>query len=316
MLKKYSIIAVLLISLIFLNSCTEKVGATKGEEGGAIAAVIAEESIPAKPLSSEFKSYWYAGDAEITSYQLEQARYGQIRDGHAVLIYVTEPFNPEKQVKADYPNPDNVPVLKLNSTKNYLTGIYPYSIMSSTFYPVADNKHAIKVSSSVQEWCGHVYAQINNRDQFEIMSHSYFEKEADQDVKIDKVLLENEVWTKIRINPDVLPTGNFEALPALEYLRTSHARIKSYKATATLEEEEEGMKTYTLSYPELNRSIAIQFDSAFPYSIEGWTETFRSGYGSNARTLVSKGTRMKQIKTPYWQQNGNEDQAYRASLGL
>lgn len=54
---------------------------------------LSMESLPdPEPLSQEFKSYWYSNEAEITSYKLEQARYGEMRDGTAVLIYVTEPF--------------------------------------------------------------------------------------------------------------------------------------------------------------------------------------------------------------------------------
>ena len=103
-----------------------------------------EAVTPKKPLRKEFKKYWYSGNAEITSYSIEQARYGQLREGTSVLIYVTEPFLPEIQVKADRSASSNIPVLKLNRTKNYLTGIYPYSIMNSTFSPVYDNQHAIK----------------------------------------------------------------------------------------------------------------------------------------------------------------------------
>src|SRR5690606_23926934 len=97
-----------------------------------------------KVLSQEFKDYWFGGKAEITSYELEQARYGEMRQGKSVLIFVTEPFLAKEQVKADEHHVDNVTVLKLNSTKNFITGIYPYSIMSSCFYPIWDNQHAIK----------------------------------------------------------------------------------------------------------------------------------------------------------------------------
>jgi hypothetical protein len=69
--------------------------------------------------SQEFKDYWYAGEAEITSYELQQARYGEIRNGKAVLVFVTEDFLPQKQVKADRYNSTNIPVLKLNSTKKF-----------------------------------------------------------------------------------------------------------------------------------------------------------------------------------------------------
>lgn len=273
------------------------------------------EIIKPKPLSSEFREYWYAGEAEITSYKLEQARYGELREGKAVLIFVTEPFLAEKQVKADRNNSDNISVLKLNSTKKYLTGIYPYSIMSSSFYPVQDNQHAIKISSSIQEWCGHVYAQLNNREDFEYEAHSYFEGEADQKFKMEKNILENELWNKLRINPDGLPQGELEIIPSLEYIRTSHKEIKPYKAIASLAVND-GISSYSLTYPELDRTLTINFSTAFPHTIESWTDEFKSGYGANAKTLTSKATKIETIKTPYWRQNGNKDMILRDSLGI
>ena len=53
----------------------------------------------AAALSQEFKDYWYSGEAELTRYELEQARYGEIHRGDAVLIFVTEDFRTDKQVK-------------------------------------------------------------------------------------------------------------------------------------------------------------------------------------------------------------------------
>lgn len=301
--------------LVLLLSCVNKTKAPDGEMAMDHTTEETTPSNPKKPLSDDFKAYWYAGDAEITSYKLEQARYGEIHDGHAVLVYVTEPFLPEVQVKADQNNPDNVSVLKLNATKKFLTGIYPYSIMGSTFYPVHDNQHAIKTSLSVQEWCGHVYSQINNRDQFEFTSHSYFEGEADQIFSLDKQILENEIWTKIRIHPEDLPTGTLNVIPSLEYLRLAHKELKAYEATASVSAEN-GITTYTLSYPKLERILRVSFTSNFPYSIESWSEESKSGFGANAKTLTTKATKMKSIKTAYWSQHDNDDLMLRDSLGL
>ena len=308
---KLELSTLLLCSLIcILESCNEKPKETEEQ-----VPKTQKEKPAKKNLSSEFKEYWYAGDAEITSYSLQQARYGETRDGKAVLIYVTEPFLYDKQVKADQQNSTNIPVLKLNTTKNYLTGIYPYSIMSSSFYPVYNNDHAIKVSFSSQEWCGQVYAQINNRDAFEVMSHSYFEKEADQNFNLEKTILENEIWNKIRIAPEDLPQGELRIIPSLEYLRLSHKELKAYAATASLNEDAE-TRTYSISYPELERTLEITFEKNFPYSIQGWTETFKSGFGPNAKQMTSTATKMETLKTPYWQQNGNKDLSLRDSLGL
>ncbi|MGB7394583.1 MAG: septum formation inhibitor Maf, partial [Pricia sp.] len=188
-------------------------------------------------------------------------------------------------------------------------------IMTSTFYPVHNNRHAIKVAFSSQEWCGQVYAQLNNREQFEVMSHSYFEGEADQNLKLDKTVLENELWNQIRIDPKNLPVGEHEVIPSLEYIRLAHKDIKSYAASLTLNESDE-TSTYEISYPELKRSLKIDFSTDFPHSIEGWSETSMSGFGENAKEMTSTATKINTLKTPYWQQNGNKDLSLRDSLGL
>ena len=267
------------------------------------------------PLTDDFKTYWYGGEAEITSYELKQARYGEMRDGKAVLVYVTEPFLADKQVKADGNKEDNVSVLKLNYTKNYLTGIYPYSIMGSSFYPVYDNQHALKLSLSVQEWCGHVYAQINNRIKFEVASHSYFEDEADQSFTLEKTILENELWNKIRINPENLPLGSLKIIPSLEYIRLAHKELKEYKAIATLEKNG-GTSAYRLNYPELERTLSIRFSTVFPYTIESWEETFVDGFGAKSQKLTTTAEKIKTIKSAYWQKNSNGDVFLRDSLSL
>ena len=160
--------------------------------------------------------------------------------------------------------------------------------MQSTFYPIDNNQHAIKISCSMEEWCGQRYIQLNNRDEFEITSHSYY-KEADQKYKLNKVTLENELWAKIRIDPKSLPTGEFKIIPALD---SKHKIIKPYNATAKLSKD-----TYTLHYPELKRTLTINFSSQFPHHILGWTESF----GINN----VKAKKINTIKTAYWKRNNN-----------
>lgn len=62
---------------------------------------VEQEKLPPRVLSDEYKDYWFNGQAEITSYTLEQERYGEMRTGTAVLIFVTEDFLPDAQVKAN-----------------------------------------------------------------------------------------------------------------------------------------------------------------------------------------------------------------------
>ncbi len=260
-----------------------------------------------RDLTDSFKDYWFDGQAEITSYSLQQERYGEMREGTAVLIYVTEDFLPGVQVKADKPSDKSIPVLKLNKTKNYLTGIYPYSIMSSVFFPLEERNHAIKVSTSVQEWCGHTYTQLNNRKDFEIRSHSYFEGEADQSFSLDKIYLEDEIWTQLRINPEELPVGDIEMVPSFEFARLRHREIKPYYVQATLNLMD-GVQEYSLLYHELDRTLTIRFEPVSPFKIIGWEETIGD--------FTSKATINEQIKSEYWNKNKNEHLHLRESLNL
>jgi hypothetical protein len=295
-----------MLSLVNCKETPSNVEAVALTEPPAVA--VATKKVP---LKQDFKEYWYNGEAEITSFELSQERYGELRSGTAVLIYVTEDFLPEKQVKADNYSTANVPVLKLNSTKKFNTGIYPYSIMESTFYPVGQETQALKVSASIQEWCGQVYAQINNSERFEVRSHSYFETEADQEFELDKSLLENEIWNIIRIDPDALPVGDLQMIPSLEFCRLRHQPIKAYEVFAKLEKGR-----YTLTYPQLERKLSIYFNPEFPYDIQGWEESNTLAFSNEPRTLTTKAKRMASMRTAYWSKNANSDLPLRDQLGL
>lgn len=301
--------------LLLVAACGQNTAGPVKEDHPATPRTAPEVPRDQRVLPKDFGAYWFAGEAELTSYELEQARYGEMREGHAVLIYVTEPFLEGKQVKADQNHPDNIQVLKLNHTKKFLTGIYPYSIMTSIFYPLYAQQHAVKLSASVQEWCGHVYTQLNNREVFELTSHSYFEKEADQQLRLEKIPLEDEIWTQLRVAPESLPLGKLQMLPALEYIRLAHKEMKAYEAECSLTETA-GLSTYKISYPELGRTLSIQFGTAFPHVVEGWSESYPGGFGPDARVLTSKARKLRTLKTAYWEKNGNKDVILRDSLGL
>lgn len=301
-MKNKILACLVVVFALILSSCTNK-ESKKLDYSKVETEIKTSPKAKAFQPNKSFNDYWYAGEAEISSYNLEQSRYGETRNGTAVLIYVTEPFLADKQVKADNSNPSNINVLKLNRTKNFTTGIYPYSIMQSTFYPVANNKHAIKVSCSIQEWCGHVYTQLNNRNQFEIDSHSYFENQADSNFVLDKNSLENELWTQLRIDPKSLPTGKVNIIPSLEFVRLKHDPLKAYEASATL-----STGNYTLNYPSLKRKLSINFNPEFPYEILDWEE--------NINGDITKATRLKTIKSAYWSKKSKKDEVLRETLLL
>src|SRR5690554_5369905 len=272
-----------------------------------------EQTSP-REFSSEFNDYWHSGKDEVTSYQLSQERYGELREGTAVTIFVTEDFLVKEQVKANTISEENLTVLKLNQTKNFNTGIYPYSIMSSTFSPVYESGHALKISSSIQEWCGQMYMQLNNKKDFEIESHSYFEGEADQKKALFKTWLENELWNVIRINPEELPIGDLLMIPSFEYLQMRHKEIKAHSAFATIKQGDD-TTVYTVNYPELQRQLVFYFNNIFPYEIEKWEEVNAAAKNDTIR-LRTSAVKMKRMNIDYWTKNKNEFKALRDSLNL
>jgi hypothetical protein len=268
-------------------------------------------------ISGEFKNYWYAGKAEVGSYNLTQNRYGEDRVGKAMMIFVTEDFSNIKQVKLDNPNetrPDKVSVLKLNMTKNFVTGIYPYSMMLSAFTPVERNKHphTMKLSMSSQEWCGQVYSQVNlQHKNYIISNHSYFENEADEELNLKVSWLEDELWNRIRLDPKSLPVGEVDIIPGLFFSRLNHVGLDREKAICSLEEAPDHI-TYTISYPTPERSLAIEFEKAFPHRIRGWKEK----HEQKGKTQVTTATLDKLLIIDYWTKNKNEFLYLRDSLGL
>jgi len=268
-------------------------------------------------LSEDFRSFWYAGKAEVSSYHIVQSRYGEDRAGKAMLIFVTEDFSKGKQVKLDNPDQsgsDKVNVLKLNMTKNFITGIYPYSMMLSAFTPVDVNQvpHTLKLTMTAQEWCGQVFTQVNLRHKnYVIAGHSYFEKEADETLNLKVAWLEDELWNRIRLGPESLPVGEVDMIPGLFFSRLNHVGLDIEKAICTKEETPD-LVTYIITYPSHHRSLAIEFEKVFPHRIKGWVEKMEQ----NGKTFTTTATLDKQLVTDYWTKNKNEFQYLRDSLGL
>jgi len=264
-----------------------------------------------------FADYWFAGKAELRSFELEQARYGEVYAGDAVLIFVTEDFLPDKQVKSDSSDRERsgaVPVLKLNFTRKFDTGIYPYSMMTSVFSPLdlARFAHALKSTTSVQEWCGHTFLQLNLRDgRYRVQGRSYFESEGDRDFDLPVVWLEDEMWTRIRLAPGELPTGDVTIVPGAQSSRLRHRELAPERALARLEREG-GETTYTIEYRTIERRLEIRFGSEFPHEILAWEEVD----GSVARPAVTRAVRTHVLRTDYWTKHGNEDAPLRLRLGL
>jgi len=275
-------------------------------------------------IDPSFKDYWYQGKAEISIYELEQNRYQGIHPGQTTLIFVTEDFLTDEQVKNDtYTNPNSTGILKTNLIHRFTTGIYDYSIMTSVFTPVKtrDFPHTLKTTTSSQDWCGQSWMQVNKEGkQYALQQRSYFEKEGDVNVKAPVQMLEDEILNRIRINPAALPQGDIELLPSNQYLRLAHRAFEAVSAEASMQEytgEEftgAGLMQYTLKIPTLQRELTYVFSGKSPYQIEGWTDQYPSAFDQQIRKTIAR--RQKTVMEPYWEQNSRGKREKRAELGL
>jgi len=264
-----------------------------------------------------FDSYWYQGFAELTRYALRQARYGEQHEGEAVLIFVTEDFLPGPQVKQERGgSPGALSVLKLNAYRRFYTGIYPYTLMTSSFTPAAStDSGTLKISSSMQEWCGNVYSQINRRkDGLHVQLHSYFQDDSDQESILPNAPLEDVVWSQIRIDPSKIPTGTQQVIPALDYIRMRHKGLRPYPAEVTKKDNvatdlvDHPISAVRVDYAHIGRTLTIYHEPEFPYIIQAWEENV----GPQRTTAV----RTHAIIDDYWNHNSSGDSSYREALGL
>lgn len=277
-------------------------------------------------LPQPIYSYWKSNKAEISSYTLKQVRYGEIRNGHAVMIFVTEPFLPRTQVKYDGYEVDENPVevLKLNFERYFTTGIYQYSLMSSIFSPFTSNpSHPYKITTSSQDWCGQSFLQLNNRDdKFEINSYSYFQSPGDQMISLEKNILEDELWNKIRLDYESLPIGEINIIPSTQFLRFVNSVPKAYTANAKLTvelDEESGTEifAYNVNYIDYERTLTIYFERDMPNKILGWEETDYQQTSNGEKSLMTTEAKLlKTLNIDYWNKNSNADSIYRTELGL
>ncbi len=273
--------------------------------------------------TDQWSDYWYAGEAEISIYHGKQARYSDQHPAQAVLIFVTEDFLTDKQVKDESGTSNSsVSVLKTNWIKRFTTGIYDYSQMTSVFTPVNANQHpgTLKITTSSQDWCGQSFVQLNLRNkQYHVQLFSYFEAENDQDFKVREHLTEDELFNRIRLGPDALPSGEIELIPGTTYARLKHQSLEPTTGvirSSTYDGEMfsgQDLEVLEVAYPELERTLEIYYESKFPHAIAGWSDTYKVTGGE---ALTSHYERISTIKSPYWSLHDLEDLPLRKEMGI
>jgi hypothetical protein len=280
--------------------------------------------LAAPARADDFWKHWGDGKAELDGYALTQPRYGEVRQGTAVLIFVTEDFSDSLRVKADpgkHPASDVYPVLKINFVRDFQTGIYDYNLLTSTFLRTESAFAVAKISFSSQEWCGHVYQQLLPRGSEVVgVSHSYFDGEADASLQLplpDGGVFEEQIPALVRgLRGDFVAPGQSKSVPFLPSAmraRLEHQRQRWGEATIRRSAGTEitasalgKIQAYLVTVEEKGGPSTVwSVEAAAPHRIVSW----KSSTGDAGRLLGS-------TRLPYWELHDNGGEKYLKQMGL
>ena len=279
--------------------------------------------------ASDFYEHWGDGQAELSSYDVVESRYGELRQGYGVLVYVTEDIDRNTLIKVESPrSPDSrIYTLKLNNVLKFPTGIYDYSVMTSVFSAVADGGGPFqvrKITLSAQEWCGHVFEEVRFETQGRIQGdlNSYFEREGKQQYQLEiadpeRFVSEDHLLIAIReLMGPIMEVGERRAitlLPSLWHFRRRHAERTLVDATLSKGAPEEVTVvggpiaatpwSWRTTTGGIDKTVWVEI--AQPHRILAWKDS-EGGQGALRKTL----------RLPYWQLHDQADLVYRDSLGI
>jgi len=277
--------------------------------------------------NTDFWQHWGDGKGELSSYRVQVSRYGELRTGWTVLIFVTEDISRTTRLKDESGTlapAERVPVLKLNRVTKFTTGIYDYALMSSTFSSINPERgrpafEPLKLSFSAQDWCGQVFQLLlPQRDQVELTLHSYFENTGDQMQNLPlpaHAAFEDNLPVWIReLGGEQMPVGErreLQLLPSAWSVRAGHGKI-AFQPGGIFKDEGGTVQTALGKLPAWRwqwqvgeRTETYWVEQAYPHRILKW----QSSEGSS-------GELQKSVRLPYWQLHGNADLPYRDQLGL
>jgi hypothetical protein len=215
-----------------------------------------------------FQKYWKTQGIESTKFILTQ---DSSTIGEATLSYTLKDFG------KDLPN-GAIPSLSSNFFQKIVQENYNYSENSSAITPLNTPlyAHALSVISSAQSNDGTDFLSFQPEPKsYLFVGRNSIETEKEIHKVTEKGNLEDEIWTKIRMNPDALPQGEIEMIPSLGYWNKIHKSPSAQEVKAEFKgvENSPKLRIYTLDYPELKRKLEVTFGINPPYHIFKFEET-------------------------------------------
>ena len=220
-------------------------------------------------INKTFVDYWKNGKTEITKYELKENSISVGQGSLTFNVQYVEGVNKE----------DSIQVLHSDFTGKIHKENYDYSAMTSSYLPLnlTLSPHAMKVINSVQEPEGNSFLALSQIPKsYEIVAKNTFKEKTKEHYILERQHLEDELWAKIRLNPNDLPMGDIEIIPSFAYWQSVRKSPDIYEAKAELKDYAgtefigKKLKIYSLDYPDLKRNLSIVFESDFPFEIVGW----------------------------------------------
>lgn len=277
---------------------------------------------PAEAADGPFWKHWGDGKAELNGYALRQPRYGEVREGRAVLIFVTEPYSRTRHVKVDRydpDDPDHVNVLKLNAVRRFQTGVYDYALMTSVFAEPDRGFRPLEVAFGAQEWCGLVHEEARfDDDRVTVSTRSYFEGESgDAALPLGPDVVAEDALPILLRGLDAETLAREERavrlVPSATHRRLRHAPLKLHPtriewtdAPKTLTVPAGTFEVHEATYGRADGvACTYQIEVPYPHRLIGW----RCADGEEARLT---GT----TRLAYWKTNREGDERHLEDLGL
>ncbi len=227
-----------------------------------------------------FSDYWNNEKSEITSYKLHLTHDQQTKSGHAVLIY------------SGKGSQGNSREIMYKQIMNFKAGISSCSMLLTTITPVntKERKPVSEIVSSVQDWDQLTFVRLNkDNDGYE--GFIDFGMKKIQHVNYEQAFTEDEIWTLIRVNPELLPTGKFKMIPGAFLMQETKQINQVYQVEARLNElwRDKGVLKYTITYQKPDRTLSIKFSKTFPHAILSWEEKQNGRAISAVKMKILKG---------------------------
>ncbi|QKZ11545.1 hypothetical protein [Spirosoma sp. KUDC1026] len=263
---------------------------------------------PPAPPSPAFAAYWPLHKTELSYYRLNQAQDGAIHKGQATLAFTSDTTSLEKS--------GSFPAFLTNLSRTFRVGRNDYSLLTSVSTPINNPSfpRSLQVVSTEQSWTGQRVIQLIRQDGgYQISTDST--GAINKGYTVDDAVLEDEIWSQIRVDPAKLPVGKVTLLSGSLTAQLRRRRLMPMLAQTSLTDYEgvlypgEYLQAYTIRYPTNDRTLTIVFERLFPHRIMGWEEI----YQSRDNLLTTRAVLQKTVQTDFQQSDPSVDSTlYRA----